>query len=47
MRWLGPGIVIGHEGVVNVWAQHHNAVDKKQLEIMFVWREWRKTFFGT
>ena len=28
MRWLGPGIVIGHEGRANVWISHRNAVDK-------------------
>ena len=28
MRWLGPGIVIGHEGLANVWISHHNAVVK-------------------
>ena len=28
MRWLGPGIVIGHEGRANVWISHRNAVVK-------------------
>ena len=28
MRWLGPGIVIAHEGVANVWISHRNAVIK-------------------
>ena len=28
MRWLGPGIVIGHEGLANVWISHRNAVVK-------------------
>ena len=28
MRWLGPGIVIGHQGRANVWISHRNAVVK-------------------
>ena len=28
MRWLGPGIVIGHEGRANVWISHRNTVVK-------------------
>ena len=28
MRWLDPGIVIGHEGLANVWISHRNAVFK-------------------
>ena len=28
MRWLGTGIVIGHEGRANVWIIHRNAVVK-------------------
>ena len=28
MRWLDPGIVIGHEGRANVWISHRNAVVK-------------------
>ena len=28
MRWLGPGIVIRHEGRANVWISHRNAVVK-------------------
>ena len=28
MRWLGPGIVIGHKGLANVWKSHRNAVVK-------------------
>ena len=28
MRWLGPGIVIGHEGGASVWISHRNAVVK-------------------
>ena len=28
MRWLGPGIVIGHEGRANTWISHRNAVVK-------------------
>ena len=28
MRWLGPGIVVGHEGRANVWISHRNAVVK-------------------
>ena len=28
MRWLGPGIVIGNEGLGNVWTSHCNAVVK-------------------
>ena len=28
MRWLGPGIVIGHEGRANKWISHRNAVVK-------------------
>ena len=28
MRWLGLGIVIGHEGRANVWISHRNAVVK-------------------
>ena len=28
MRWLGPGIVIKHEGRANVWISHRNAVVK-------------------
>ena len=28
MRWLGPGIVFGHEGLANVWISHRNAVVK-------------------
>ena len=28
MRWLGLGIVIGHEGLANVWTSHRNAVVK-------------------
>ena len=28
MRWLGPEIVIGHEGRANVWISHRNAVVK-------------------
>ena len=26
MRWLGPGIVIGDEGLANVWISHRKAV---------------------
>ena len=26
MRWLGPGIVIGHEGLANEWISGRNAV---------------------
>ena len=26
MRWLGPGIVMAHEGRANVWISHRNAV---------------------
>ena len=26
MRWLGPGIVSGHDGRANVWIGHRNAV---------------------
>ena len=28
MRWLGPGIVIGHESRANVWISHRNAAVK-------------------
>ena len=28
MRWLGPGIVLGHEGRANVWIGHRNPVVK-------------------
>ena len=28
MRWLGPGIVIGHQGRANMWISHRNAVVK-------------------
>ena len=28
MRWLGPGIIIGHESRANVWISHRNAVVK-------------------
>ena len=28
MRWLGPRIVIGHEGLANVWISHRHAVVK-------------------
>ena len=28
LRWLGPGIVIRHEGRANVWISHRNAVIK-------------------
>ena len=28
MRWLGPGIVMGHERRANVWISHRNAVVK-------------------
>ena len=28
MRWLGPGIVIGHHGRANMWISHRNAVVK-------------------
>ena len=28
MRWSGPGIMIGHEGLANVWITHRNAVVK-------------------
>ena len=28
MRWVGPGVVIGHEGDTNVWISYRNTVIK-------------------
>ena len=45
MRWLGPGIVIGHEGLANVWIRHRNAVVKAAGKSLSTC-EWKNNFRG-
>ena len=55
MRWLGPGIVIGHEGRANVWISHRNGVVKAagnhvrlaEVEEQLPWRDLYDSFRDT
>ena len=43
MRWLCPGVVIGHEGRANVWISHRMS---RQLETTFDSQKWKSKSRG-